>query len=279
MEKTSLTKAQNFVFLAVAICLWAWFSFPAPQLATLYQLHQSTGPVVSVYSGTEHAVGVYYKQLILGATLLSLVGPLLIWLLPHRFTNKIYISVAVGFSLALLGAVLLVKIVSPVDPRVPGYPINSEYFILAVVVAGLATGYFRSVTLQPDTIEIPDFLQKFRFVLEGVLVWLFVSQIYVFWGLRRVGNVSSMGPVQLGFTVAALFWSWLCPLLLWKRRPATLLRTIVWAVSIVLVVSKIVGLCFGGVFLVLKMPGGFQCRAVRRGECRWSAGSDTRHSV
>lgn len=67
-----------------------------------------------------------------------------------------------------------------------------------------------------------------------------------------------MGSVQRGFIIAMLLWSWLCPSLLWRRRPTTFPRSILWATLIALVGSKIVGLCVGGICLLLRLPGGFE---------------------
>jgi hypothetical protein len=221
-------------------------------------MHQNSGPpVVSFYAGTDLELVAYYKGLIWGALFLSFVGPSLLWLVPRRFASEPALSAMFGLFVGFAGSALLVRIVSPTDPRVRVYPIDPKYFIFAGIVAGTVAGYIRFVFSGPKRSETPAH-QKHYFVVEGVLAWLFVSQFYAFWGLSRAGNVSDLGPIQQGFTVAALLWSWLCPWVLSRRRPSTLVRSIMWAILIGLVVSKVLGLCLGGLCLVLMLPGGFE---------------------
>jgi hypothetical protein len=225
----------------LAIFLWAWFSVPLPQVVTLYWIHHHSG-VVSSYLGTEQALITYYKQLIWGALLLSFVGSSLLWLIPRKLAAPPIVPLVVGCLLGILGARLMVEIVSPTDLRARNYPIHPKYFVLATLFAGLVAGYLR-FSASDQASHQNWFSEKLRFVIEGVIVWFAVLQIFVgMWLPVAAGNADTVASVQLDVALPAFFWATFCGLLLWKRRPGTRLHALLWAIGIGIVVSKVAGL-------------------------------------
>jgi hypothetical protein len=253
VERSGTDIRGNLGLLVLAIFLWGWFSVPLPQAIALYWLRHHSG-VVSLYLGTESDVIAYYKQLIWGAVLLSFIGPFLLWLIPRKVAGLSLISPVLGCLVGGLGAQLVVALASPADQRVRDYPIHPKYFVLASLFAGLVAGYLRILASQRDSVP-----QKPRFVIEGVIVWFAVLQIFVgIWLPFAAGNAANLGSGQLDVALPAFFWATFCCLILWKRRPRTRMHALLWAMGIGLVVSKV-----GAGFIVFffgmmgRIPGAF----------------------
>ena len=228
--------SKKLGLLVLAVLLWAFFSAPLPQMISLYQSYHQLA--ISVYLGTEQAVVAYYRQLIWGGLLLSFVGPCLLWLIPRKFAAVPVISLMFGCLLGGAGAHLVVQAVSPIDPRVRNYPIDPKYFVLASLFAGLVAGYLR-ISATDQAPHQNSFPQKLRFVIEGVIVWFAVLQIFVgIWWLPA-NNKAGGGSSQLAVALPAFFWTTCCCLILWKRCPRTRIYAVMWATGIAVVVSKV----------------------------------------
>jgi hypothetical protein len=232
-ERSGTDMRGKLGLLVLAIFLWGWFSVPLPQAIALYWLRHHSG-VVSLY-GTESDVIAYYKQLIWGAVQLSFIGPFLLWLIPRKVAGLSFISAVLGCLVGGLGGQLVVALASPADQRVRDYPIHPKYFVLASLFAGLVAGYLRILASQRDSVP-----QKLRFVIEGIIAWFAVLQIFVgIWMPFAAGNAANLGSIQLDVALPAFFWSTFCCLILWKRRPRTRMHALLWAMGIGLVVSKL----------------------------------------
>jgi hypothetical protein len=242
IEQPDAESRKKLGLFVLAIFLWAWFSVPLPQVVTLYWIHRHSG-VVSSYLGTEQALIAYYKQLVWGALLLSFVGPSLVWLIPRKLAAVPLVPLLFGSLFGCSGAQIIVEIVSPTDQRVRNYPIHPKYFVLASLFAGLVVGYLRISAASDQASRQNWFSEKLRFVIEGVIVWFAILQMFVgMWLPVAAGNADSIASVQLDVALPALFWTTFCCLSLWKRRPRTRLYAVLWATGIAFVVSKVAGL-------------------------------------
>ena len=144
---------------------------------------------------------------------MSFIGPFLLWLIPRKVAGLSLISPVLGCLVGGLGAQLVVALASPADQRVRDYPIHPKYFVLASLFAGLVAGYLRILASQRDSVP-----QKLRFVVEGVVVWFAVLQIFVaIWVPFAASNADSMASIQLDVALPALLWATFCCLSLWKR--------------------------------------------------------------
>jgi hypothetical protein len=237
---------RKILFLCSSIFLWAWLTLPLAQLSYLHRLGRNAGAVTADLDFLRAQQGLmvpYYRNLFWGALLLSFVGTLLIWLLPRRFANESFLSLSLGLVVGIALGHVWLDLVAPNDPRARVYPVDPTYFMLANAIAGTIAGYLKFKSVE-GRVAMEAARQKFHFLAEGVIVWLAVFQVLtVYWVVGpewTQGLVSA--EVQVAFVVPALAWTWLCPLILWRRRPKTLSRSIVWATVIALAVSKIVGI-------------------------------------
>jgi hypothetical protein len=221
-------------------------AFPLAQLSYLRRLEQSAGPVTVDLKFLRAQQGLmvpYYRHLLWGALLLSFVGPLLIWLLPRRFANRSFLSLSLGLVVGIVIGHLWLGLVAPTDPRARDYPVDPAYFLLANSMAGTIAGYLKFKSVEGRA-ALDRSYQKTHFLTEGVIVWLAAFQVLaIYWLVSRESTQGLISAeVQVDFVVPALAWTWLCPLFLWRRRPKTLSRSILWAIVIALVVCKVVGI-------------------------------------
>jgi hypothetical protein len=237
---------RRILFLGASIFLWAWLTLPLAQLSYLHRLERYAWPITADLDFLRAQQGLmipYYWHLLWGALLLSIVGPLLIWLLPRKFANESFLSLSLGLVVGTALGDVWLDLVAPNDPRARIYPVDPAYFMLANSVAGTIAGYLKFKSVEGRAAMDPA-RQKLHFLAEGVIVWLAVFQVLAIYWL--VGTEWTQGlvsaEVQAAFVVPALAWTWLCPLFLWRRRPKTLSRSILGATVIALVVSKVVGI-------------------------------------
>lgn len=222
IESTRGQAGTLFFWLAVFICLLAMF--PCVHLNHLYIRNHLPG---SVRFHPEFFTA-YLRRAIWATTALSILGPALLWLGPARFKKEPAAALFWGGAIGIAAGVALWVIMVPAFSWVSDKPLGAGTFLYSGLLAGIVAGEMnrRALSAQSGRVRKAAELKR-DFQIASLMVWALVLKGAECRYSIDVEPGRAVAGIHPAMFLSVLLWSpWVCRFF-WKRRPGSLLSSVI----------------------------------------------------
>jgi hypothetical protein len=170
----------------------------------------------------------YLRRAIWATTALSILGPALLWLVPARFKKEPAAGPFWGGAIGIAAGIALWVIMVPAFSWVSDKPLGTGAFLYSGLLAGIVAGEMnrRALSAQSGRVRKAAELKR-DFQIASLMVWALVLKGVECRYSIDVEPGRTVAGIHPAMFLSVLLWSpWVCRFF-WKRRPESLLSSVI----------------------------------------------------